>query len=796
VNDRELLLELLEAESEREVLAALKKRGLLDDAFARWEYLGRMPNNQSVVHNQQSSPTAALVEKYVNGVDAILMRHCKSQRIDPRGETAYERFPTMQHIVEARFPEIPTMSAEDIRKLAANQLVLYATGSKERPCLSLYDDGEGQLAENFPSTFCSLIHADASGSYKGAVPFVQGKFNMGGTGVLPFCSEQRKLQLIVSRVPADLAGTDDHQWAFTLMCFFPGRQDPAWKYLVGPDRTIMTAGPQPLALIPDSRVPKANELVLPRERAVASGTLIKMYDFTAPKSNICGTLYKHLKQFLLRPPLPLRIHECRESYRAKVMAATMWDMFARWQEDKILEPGFEEGADIEIPLSSGDVIPGQIRVFRTKKEKRGKDESVDDVAERYLEPPVIGVHALINGQSHANRDEQFFKGRAVDKEHIAGTLLVTLDFTGLRQDSKNALLMSNRERFREGDPLLKELLDVLKDELRTHDALIALNNRRYEEKVKDSVEDEDGLKALEELLSSDPMLAGLFGSSNAGRLAAKVSDEGQGGTIEGEPAPFEGLDFPTYFKRADGSTQIAIELPQGAKARASFLTDVKNSYFTRRRPTRGKVTFAGTMTQPAMRLFNGRLTFTCGAKDAEVGATLSTVTTIYDRDKDKPFTLTINATVIPARVPMPKPEPDPDQNDDEGDEDDEEPVTKVQAGPSRPAVLERDDGPDKPPISIERDPRTTRLVIYINTDSPLRAAARNMRPASEQAAVDFIYKYGLALATMGLLDHERHTPHWKENEPDCRERIALQMNGLARVIVPLCMSLPKNIPRK
>lgn len=70
-----------------------------------------------------------------------------------------------------------------------------------------------------------------------------------------------------------------------------------------------------------------------------------------------------------------------------------------------------------------------------------------------------------------------------------------------------------------------------------------------------------------------------------------------------------------------------------------------------------------------------------------------------------------------------------------------------------------------------------------------------MRPKEEEAAVDFVYKYGLALCTMGLLDYERQTDEWKENDADCRERIAQQMTGVARVIVPLCLSLPKNLPK-
>src|SRR5258708_5426584 len=87
MNDKELLLELLAAENEQDALAALERRKLLTDA-SRWRALGNMPNNQSVVHAQQSNPAAALVEKFTNGLDAILLRHCKAVGIDPRGVNA------------------------------------------------------------------------------------------------------------------------------------------------------------------------------------------------------------------------------------------------------------------------------------------------------------------------------------------------------------------------------------------------------------------------------------------------------------------------------------------------------------------------------------------------------------------------------------------------------------------------------------------------------------------------------------------------------------------------------------
>ncbi|HMK82042.1 MAG TPA: hypothetical protein VK438_20475, partial [Xanthobacteraceae bacterium] len=89
MKDKRLLLDLLEADNEFEAIGILAQRGLFNDANAhRWVELGKMPNNQSVVHAQQSSPAAALVEKFTNGLDAILMRHCKARDINPRSVSA------------------------------------------------------------------------------------------------------------------------------------------------------------------------------------------------------------------------------------------------------------------------------------------------------------------------------------------------------------------------------------------------------------------------------------------------------------------------------------------------------------------------------------------------------------------------------------------------------------------------------------------------------------------------------------------------------------------------------------
>lgn len=764
-----LLRDLLEADDEAGAIRALQDRGLLGDP-RHWRYVGDLPNNEAIVLGQQSSATAALVEKYTNGLDAILLRKCKARGIDPRGPQAPK---TMVDALDLFFGDLENKSPEQIRELADECLVLYASGGKARPSLSLYDAGEGQLPADFPSTFCSLISAGQSGAYKGNVPFVQGRFNMGGTGVLQFCGG-RKLQLIVTRVPDEIAKGKDHEWGFTIMCYFPGEngENPAWRYLVDEGgKEVYTAGSAPLALVPRAGAPKS--VPSARERKVSSGTLIKVYDYEAPRSNVCGELFKKVEEYLLRPCLPVRIVECRKEYTANVMAVTVWDCMARWAKSKKIEPDFEDGASFEVTLADGETVPGEIRVFKALKPNDDQDA------------PHTGLRCLINGQSHGKRDARFFRTRAVDKEHIAGSLLVTVFCERLSQATKNHLFLSNRETLREGS-VLDDLLGKLQTELHDHEALTALNQRRYAEKVKDAVKDEDGIKALEELLSTDPQLANLFGTLIQGRVAAPTSTNGTGTTMPGDPVPYKGVDFPTFFHRGkDKSTNAEMVLPQGDVVRVAFLTDVRNNYFTRRRPPRGSVTFEGSLPDPSYRLFNGHLTFTCRAdKNTPEGTILTTKITIADKHGSGPFVLGLKMTVGAPRVAR-------ERTEQEGDPR----KPRVQVGPSQPDVTELALGPDEPPVKVEKDPATGRLKIIINTTSRLLEEAKALRSKEEEPAVSFVFKYGLALAVMGLLDRMKKSEEWQANEPECRERIQTMAEGIARVIVPLCLSLPKNLPK-
>src|SRR4051812_8790047 len=86
INLKQICLDLVHADSEAEVLRILERSGL--DHPAGWVPLGGIENNLSIVGNQQSSPTAALVEKLVNGIDSLFLLECRRRGIDPESAHA------------------------------------------------------------------------------------------------------------------------------------------------------------------------------------------------------------------------------------------------------------------------------------------------------------------------------------------------------------------------------------------------------------------------------------------------------------------------------------------------------------------------------------------------------------------------------------------------------------------------------------------------------------------------------------------------------------------------------------
>ena len=184
--------DLLHAESEAIVLQVLKRFSLLNDPNA-WQPLGNLENNFAIVGNQQTDPTGALVEKIINGIDANLMAASYTAGLDPEStEAPATMVEAVERFFHVKHGRLGDLGSKQLTNLAL-AIHLVAVGKKDDPCYLIIDKGEGQTPSSFPETFLSLAKSN-----KLRIPFVQGKFNAGGTGVLQFCGREN-FQLIASR---------------------------------------------------------------------------------------------------------------------------------------------------------------------------------------------------------------------------------------------------------------------------------------------------------------------------------------------------------------------------------------------------------------------------------------------------------------------------------------------------------------------------------------------------------------------------------------------------------------------
>ncbi len=298
-----LCMDLLRADTEEEVIHLLKQQGYWDNPDA-WRPFGDREDNFATVGNQSSSADGALVEKLVNSVDAVLMGKCWSAGVRPNSHETPRSIP--EAVAEFFFGDrskadslgrISNWDAPKRRELS-NLITLAATGARSTPSFTVVDAGEGQTPDRMPETLLSIDKQN-----KIDVHFVQGKFNMGGTGALRFCG-RHNLQLVISRRNPNVSQMDSldassEQWGFTIV----RRENPTdtkrlstYTYLA-PMNADQSPGRGGVLRF------HANSLLLfplgkePYTREAEWGTAIKLYEYDASgfRSHILrrdGLLYR------------------------------------------------------------------------------------------------------------------------------------------------------------------------------------------------------------------------------------------------------------------------------------------------------------------------------------------------------------------------------------------------------------------------------------------------------------------------------------------------------------------------
>ena len=582
--NEQLCLNLLRADTEEEVIAILKAAGFWDKSEC-WRLFGDRENNFSTIGNQQSRPEAALTEKVVNAIDARLMCECMVRGVDPVSGKAPET------IKDAVAQLISGMSVgayaggsvhdwTDVkRREESKKITLAVSGSKKRPCITITDLGEGQSPAKMPQTFLSI---DKSNKLR--IPFVQGKFNMGGTGALQFCGRQN-LQLIISRrnqaVAKAMGEHDDsiEKWGFTIVrreTAKDGAKNSVYTYLapIGADRTprqgeVIRFDADKLPLMPDGNTAYVRE--------ISSGSSLKLYEYDmkgfSSHALMRDGLLSRLEAMLLEPALPIRVYECRD-YRghAGSFETTLVGLSVRLDDNR--EGNIEEGFPDSDPLMiAGESMTARIYAFRADRAKTYRTNE--------------GVIFTINGQTHAAIPKTIFSRNSVKMSRLAESLLVTIDCSDISVRAREDLFMNSRDRLRNTE-IRKALEDELENALKNHEGLKELREKRYHEEMEERLAQSRPLEeVLKNLLKASPSLMNLF------RLGTRIpnpfkTDSSQGGTGEKEETgkgdkPFVGKLHPTFFQFAKTKYGEILhrDFEIGRRCRINFQTDVVNDYFKR-----------------------------------------------------------------------------------------------------------------------------------------------------------------------------------------------------------------------
>ncbi|MDN5845415.1 MAG: hypothetical protein L0H53_03980 [Candidatus Nitrosocosmicus sp.] len=580
-NSKELFLALLKADSEDEITNILRKWDVFDnDKY--WRTLGDSSTNYSITGGQQSTPEAALKEKIVNAEDAILEGECLKRRIDPTSPQAPQ---SMKNAMELFF-DIPKGDLRNIdsekRGILADRIKLIATGKKTNPCFTVVDSGLGQTPDGMVDTLLSIPGAPNKDAYKKDKPFLQGIYNMGGTGAFRFCGKVYNYQLIISRRDPALLANKESLFGFTIIRRNnprPGAKESSVYQYLAPNQKI-------------SRF-SADNIVLPYEvKGVKPikfeyGTCIKLYEYDiTQKTIVTQDLRRELNRQFYEMALPVRIIEGRD-YKGHTFSSVLAGMTVRLaeEEDDIddrddsenrkKDPLLEEGFPLSYYLNIPETGRVKLTVYAFVDLDKGKDKSKDKKSQTV--DRIVGgrgVIYVINGQMHGSISTQFFTRKEVGLSYLEDHLMVIVDCSDFDGRIRENTFMADRERLSKS--IHKTNIEAeLAKWLKINPTIRDLADTRQAEFLKKEVGDDKYFKEImSQLIKYEPELRNII---SFGQDIIKESNF----KYVKRKGPYKGKEYPTFFRLEKGKPKLTIKLPLKSFKHVIFETDANDDYFDR-----------------------------------------------------------------------------------------------------------------------------------------------------------------------------------------------------------------------
>jgi hypothetical protein len=626
-----LFLQLFNCPDEQAVEKVIQQNTAVFAPNSNWKPLGGSETMYGVIENQQASPIAALVEKITNSIDATLMRKCYEAGIDPKGSNAPK---TMEAAVKQFYAvDSDNWDMASFRKTQAENIQIVASGQRMNTSLTIYDNGEGQHPEHFEDTFLSLLRGN-----KNEIHFVQGKYNMGGSGAIVFCGK-RGYQLVASR-RYDGSGP----MGFTLI-----REHPLTKEEQSTRKNTWYE-----FLVLDGKIPSFSIAEIDLKlvgRSFTTGTIIKLYSYDLPpgsRSVISRDLNQSLNEFLFEPALPILIVDTKERYPDdKNLERALFGLKRRLEQDD------KDYVEVNFTEDYADALFGKMRVtgyvFHTKVGGKSAKDTKDSIQREFFKNNMVVLFSM-NGQVHGSYSSEFIT-RSMKLNLLKNHLLLHVDCTNMSYEFRKELFMASRDRLKGSDETTK-LRQFLASKLgKAGGRLAEIEKKRKDSIAVDGGDSKELLKNVTKNIQMNPELLKLLGSTF--KLEEKKPQPEKHDKPEKKapskpaPEPFKPQRFPTFLKvrgHHDGDKALT-GIPLGGEKTVRFDTDVENQYFNRvEEPGELKIALLG-VKRAAGKTANGSSTSNGGSFDATAWA----VEDILNVNVSSPQDGTIRVTMNPQK---------------------------------------------------------------------------------------------------------------------------------------------------
>ncbi len=639
---KEFLSELLSSFSTDEVDKVLGRYNISD---ADWSNYGGRSKNWDTVSNQQSNAIGALTELITNSIDAVLSRKVYESGIKDLSsdEAPKSMHDAVRHCYNVSEGKLSSLETKERTKLAKESILIGVKRKTRRsttPTITIVDFGEGQEPQKFKKTFLSLSENNKEG-----VGFVQGKFNMGSTGSIRFCTKsditKGHYKLIISK-RYDLKSS----WGWTLIKVAQveqGRELPIVKYLA-PNGEIPSFESKSIRAFNDNEI-----------GVIEQGSVIKLFDY-----DVGGKA--HQVDFGLDNALTLNLLDCALPIRIYDFDAQINPEINRLRGRGIIDRTFT-GMQVKLCDKPAD-ISNQDPPLNSEKPNEETTEFIHLVSQYndneigeikiiavgsskhpiYLRESKKRIFYTINGQTHATENASFLNLKDVGLGELENHVVIDVQCERMDKTALSTIFMGNREKIAD-NRLSRQLKKIVKKNLKEDKKLKEYVNIIRARRVSKIIEeDEETKKLLEDYFNQDPAMRQLLGP---GDTVFGESQTGRG------PDPWEGgKQFPTFLKPLNIKTidnSFFKELPINTFRKIICETDAANDYLIRNHSP-GRIYLPNRPSQVNIKtsLNNGIATFTLSSSSKQppnVGDKLSFDIGFDDDDIQRGKPLEFNLTI-------------------------------------------------------------------------------------------------------------------------------------------------------